>query len=204
MEDDWLSVETPEDWLSTEPTASVPAVIEKPGLTALPAMPESSGAKLELLQQCWDLLTAKQQVFINMLRDCRWNGRAAERALSTTLGSVSHGSVMNWQRSDANYQFVVKVLRQDDAGAVLDKDKLLLRQDDIVEQLMTPTPILHQGTVTGFFENRAPAASKANETLMKAAGLLKSDEHATRHVVRFVNLAGPEQQQAIEVATEIT
>lgn len=200
---DWLEVETPDDWLCTEPTSSVPAVIERPALTVLPAMPESSGAKLELLQQCWDRLMPKQQHFLNMLRECRWNQRATVRALDTTPFRISRSSLRHWLAQD-DFAFVTKVLQQDDAGTVLNKDKLLLRQDDIVEQLMTPTPILHQGQATGYFENRAPQASKANETLMKVAGLLKSDEHATRHVVRFVNLAGPEVQSAIEVATEIT
>lgn len=202
-QDDWLNVETPEDWLSTDPTCDVPAVIEQPGLTALVSIPDSSAEKLKFLQECWDRLTPKQQVFINTMRECRWNQRATVRALENTPRRISRSVLRNWA-TQADYEFCVKVLRADDAGAVLNKDKLLLRQDDIVEQLMTPTPILHQGAATGYFENRAPAASKANETLMKAAGLLKNDDQATRHVVRFVNLAGPEVQTALEVTTEIT
>lgn len=201
-EDDWLEVETPDDWLSTEPSA-VPAVIEKPGLSASMPLPDTSAGKLSLLQECWDRLMPKQQMFLQTMRACRWNERATVRALENTPHSISRNAVRYWHKQ-ADYGFCMQVLRQDDAGAVLDKDKLLLRQDDIVEQLMTPTPILHQGAATGYFENRAPAASKANEVLMKAAGLLKNDEHQTRHVVRFVNLAGPEVETAIEVATEIT
>lgn len=201
---DWLGVETPEDWLSTEPVASVPTVLEKPRLTALPATPDSSGAKLELLQQCWDRLTTHQKFVIDAWRECRWNLRSCIRQLDSTPNRVQRGTVYRSWMSQDDFGFVVKVLRADAAGLTLDKDSLLLRQDDIVEQLMTPTPILHQGAATGYFENRAPAASKANETLMKAAGLLKNDDQTTRHVVRFVNLAGPEVQTAIEVATEIT
>lgn len=202
-EDDWLNVETPEDWLSTEPTSTLPAVIEDQSLKAAIKIPEGQDSKVEFLQNCWKRLMPKQQTFIMMMRDCRWNERAAIRALENTSCRISRSSVRNWLKQD-DYALCVKVLRQDDAGEVLDTDKLLLRQDDIVEQLMTPTPILHQGEATGFFENRAPAASKANEVLMKAAGLLKNDDKMTRHVVRFVNLAGPEVETAIEVATEIT
>lgn len=201
-EDDWLKVETPDDWLSTEPACDVPDISVKPGLTALPAIPDTSSAKLEQLTAAWDRLMPKQKAFLGALRETGWNQRAALRVLEITPYRISRSSLRHWIAQD-DYGFCFKVLQAEDAGTVLDKDKLLLRQDSIVEQLLTPTPILHQGAATGYFENRAPAASKANEVLMKAAGLLKNDEHATRHVVRFVNLAGPELQTAIEVATEI-
>lgn len=204
MQDDWLNVETPEDWLSTEPTSSLPAVPEPVALAALTQIPDGVRAKSALLQECWARLTHKQQHYLNTLRDCRWNQRATIRALSETPYRISKTSVAASWPSQDDYAFCLRVLKSNDANTVLDPDSLLLRQDDIIEQLMTPTPILHQGAATGYFENRAPAASKANETLMKAAGLLKNDDKTTRHVVRFVNLAGPDVQTAIEVATEIT
>lgn len=203
MNDDWLEVETPDDWLSTEPTSALPAVIEEPGLTARPVLPESAATKLLKMRECVARLSSKQQYYIETLRNCRWNERAAIKALSNTPFAITRTAVWRWREKE-DYAYVYNILKADAAGNVLDTDKLLLRQEDIIEQLMTPQPILHQGAATGYFENRAPAASKANEVLMKAAGLLKNDEQTTRHVVRFVNLAGPEVQTAIEVATEIT
>ena len=78
--------------------------------------------------------------------------------------------------NEPDYALVVKVWRANAAASALDRDRLLARQDDIVETLLTPKDILHQGVPTGFQEVEAGAASRANETLMKAAGLLKDKE----------------------------
>lgn len=85
---------------------------------------------------------------------------------------------------EPDYAMVVKVWRANAASNALDRDRLLARQDDIVETLLTPKPILHQGIAVWdprrpgeiLEEVEAAAAGKANETLMKAAGMLKDKE----------------------------
>src|SRR2546423_360530 len=77
---------------------------------------------------------------------------------------------------ESNYATVVRVWHANAGASALDRDRLLARQDDIVETLLTPKPILHQGAPTGFEEVEAGAAARANETLMQAAGLLKSKD----------------------------
>jgi hypothetical protein len=102
---------------------------------------------------------------------------------------------------------VLKVMKTVEAGASIDRERLLLRAEEIAESALEPTPILYQGRPTGFYENSKETALRANEQLMKAAGMLKGDEKTQRVVVRVVNLAGPEEpvapKQAIEVAAEI-
>lgn len=79
---------------------------------------------------------------------------------------------------------VARVWRANVAANALDKDRLLARQDDIVETLLEPKYILHQGLPVFdpkrpgemIMEVEAAAAGKANETLMKAAGLLKDKD----------------------------
>lgn len=88
---------------------------------------------------------------------------------------------------EADYSLVARVWRANAAASALDKDRLLARQDDIVETLLTPKPLLHQGIMVldtrigarpgaVLEEIEAGAAGKANEVLMKAAGLLKDKE----------------------------
>lgn len=88
---------------------------------------------------------------------------------------------------EPDYSLVARVWRANAAANALDKDRLLARQDDIVETLLTPKPILHQGIMVPdtrigaqagavLEEVEAGAAGKANEVLMKAAGLLKDKE----------------------------
>lgn len=158
-----------EDWLGTE--ASVPAL---PIPVELPADP---GARVALAEQCWAKLTDKQRVFLTAFRDNRLSARRTEAV--TGMDRRSHA---NWNRENPNYATIVRLWLGVAGSEALDKDRLLARQDDIVETLLTPKPIFHQGIAMidpdgkPYEEVEAGAASRANETLMKAAGLLKDKE----------------------------
>lgn len=154
MSDDWLEVE------------------EKPSLIPTVAVPAEYDSRLVLLSKCWSRLSVKQKRFLGALRENRLNARRAARSLN---GEVARESHVKWMH-EKNYATVVKIWQADVALDALDRDRLLGRQDDIVETLMTPKPILHQGQHTGFEEVEAGAASRANEVLMKAAGLLKDKD----------------------------
>lgn len=203
---DW-PVADADDWLATD--EALPAIdAEKPVLGDTPQLPVAArevpqdvAARIALHDACWARLTTKQKVFLSTWRECGFNARKAMRVLANTPNSVTKTTVINWQ-SREDYDFVRRVLQSTAAGNVLEPEKLILRQDDIVEQLLEPTPILHQGIPTGFYENRAPAAAKANETLMKAAGILKGDDDKTRVTVRVVNLAGYETAAEVDVVAE--
>lgn len=95
-------------------------------------------------------------------------------------------SHINWMHEPA-YRTIVRLWQGVAGSEALDKDRLLARQDDIVETLLTPKPVLHQGIMVRDTRPGAPvdavleeveagAASRANEVLMKAAGLLKDKE----------------------------
>lgn len=136
-------------------------------------MPATFAERLALVEGCWSRLTLSQRTFLSAMRENRMNARAANRQLFGKDWTASQHTA--WMHTD-DYATVVKIWRAHAAGEALDKDRLLARQDDIVETLMTPKPILHQGVPTGFEEVEAGAASRANETLMKAAGLLKDKD----------------------------
>lgn len=95
---------------------------------------------------------------------------------------IDRRSHANWVRSNPNYATLVRLWLGVAGSEALDKDRLLARQDDIVETLLTPKPVFHQGLPIlnehgkPYEEIEAGAASKANETLMRAAGLLKDRE----------------------------
>lgn len=162
-----------EDWLD-EPVPQLPVPTE---------LPVDPRARLALLEECWQRLTAKQRTFLTAFRENRLNARAAARALD--MGGGRCTSHTNWMR-ERDYSTVVRIWQGAAGAEALDKDRLLARQDDIVETLLTPKPVLHQGLPV--FDPRAPgqakileeveagAAGRANEVLMKAAGLLKDKE----------------------------
>lgn len=125
----------------------------------------------------------KQKTFLSAFRDCGFNARKATRQLG---GAVSREAHIAWMHN-ADYASIVAAWRGSAAADALDRDRLLARQDAIVEELLEPKPILYQGEHTGFEENQASSAAKANETLMKAAGILKDKD-----VDVNIGLIGPE------------
>lgn len=169
-----------EDWLDTGSGRQERAVAPLE-LTELPA---SYAERTALVEACWQRLTVPQRTFLTALRDNRFNARAASRAL------VGHDnrrtSHQNWMQL-ADYATVVRVWRANAAANALDRDRLLARHDDIVETALTPKPVLHEGIMVRDTRSGAPegavleevdvgAAARANETLMKAAGMLKEKD----------------------------
>jgi hypothetical protein len=153
-----------EDWMDiTEDSKSaLPVPVE---------LPLDPAARVALAEECWAKLTMKQKAFLTGFRNNRLNARRTER--KTGISRSLHKSAL---RDNVHYATIVKLWMGLAGTEALDRDRLLARQDDIVETLLTPKPILFQGHATGHMEVEASAASRANETLMKAAGLLKDKE----------------------------
>ena len=158
------------DWLDIADALPIP--------TELPVEP---AARVALAEQCWAALTDKQRVWLTAFRANGLNARKTSRALyDHDDRRTSH---IHWMHERA-YGTLVRLWRGVAGSEALDRDRLLARQDDIVETLLTPKPVLHQGIPVfdpkrpGQFleEVEAGGASRANEVLMKAAGLLKDKE----------------------------
>lgn len=163
-----------EDWLDTEEKSGLPAVVD---------LPADFASRAAIAEECWSRLTLKQKTFLQAWRECRYNARAACRQLELSEKTRPMASGL----SNPDFAMVVRVWRANAAVNALDRDRLLARQDDIVETLLTPKPILHQGIMVldtrpgaragaVLEEVEAGAASRANETLMKAAGMLKDKD----------------------------
>lgn len=157
------------DWLDTnERIPALPIPVE------LPAEP---GARVALAEQCWASLSDKQRVALTIFRESRLSARRAE-----AKGGVNRRTHREWTYGNLHYATIVRLWQGVAGSEALDKDRLLARQDDIVETLLTPKPRFHQGIAMidaqgkPYEEVEAGAASRANETLMKAAGLLKDKE----------------------------
>lgn len=180
--------------------ANLPAVIApvKPDIE----IPVDVKKQSELLMDCWNSLDEKQKLFLSLLRQNHFNVRKTVRALENTSVRLSRTTVRQWPELSDSYAFVLKVMTSTAVGDVVKKERLLLRADEIAEEALVPTPILHKGLPTGFYENHKDTALRANEQLMKATGLLREGQQSTRVTVRLVNLAGPEAE-AIEGEVEV-
>jgi hypothetical protein len=173
---DWLDED---DWLSVTDSGEIadeekPADTSLPGIGALMLVAEAQERKAKFIS-AWSGLTDKQRVWLNTWRECRFNANKAIRVLANTGHAVSKTLQQNWQEKES-YAYVRDLLRQASVEEILNRDHLALRHDDIVETLLTPQPILHQGIATGHYEVQAGAAGKANEVLLRLGGHLKERE----------------------------
>ncbi len=184
-----------------------------PALPVPVELPADPSARLALAEQCWAALTDKQRVALTVFRNSRLSARRADRE-----GGANRITHSNWVRENKNYATIVRLWQGVAGSEALDKDRLLARQDDIVETLLTPKPVIYQGLPV--FDPKRPgelleeveagAASRANEVLMKASGLLK-DKDLEINVgiigpslnIQVVHIDGSIQdygQQGVEVA----
>lgn len=173
---DWLDTDQParESW----PEKQLP----KPADATMPGMPAQQFAAATTAVEkraqfivAWEGLTDKQRVFLNTWRECRFNANKAFRILANTANHCSKTAVSKWGESEG-FELVRTMMRAASVEEILNRDHLAARQDDIVEELLTPKPILHQGEHTGFEEVQAGAASKANEVLLRLGGHLKDKD----------------------------
>jgi len=172
-----------DDWLEEGASFSVVAAdVEKPADGGLPGLSTTAvtlateaAERRAKFVMCWKGLTENQRVFMNTWRDCRFNLSKAVRVLNGTQYSTTRTTVHRWTE-DPGFAYVRELLRSASVEEILNRDYLATRQEDIVETLLTPKPILHQGFATGHYEVEAGAAGKANEVLLKLGGHLKDKE----------------------------
>ncbi len=169
------------DWIEESPLEDAPP----PSLPAVVKLPDDIVARAELVEKCWEKLSVKQKVFLNALRDCHFNARAATRTLA---GAVTRTSHITWMHTE-DYAMVMRLWQANAAREALNPERLLIRQDEIVETALTPKPILYQGVPTGLYEVDASTAARANVELLDRA-VPKNSEEKTRVVVTVVRLTG--------------
>lgn len=173
-------IESADDWLETDARPTQLIDTEKPadgGLPGVPMLAEAAEAREKRAQfiVSWESLNESQRVFLNTWRECRFNTNRTIRVLAGTVHAYSKTSVQRWA-DIPQYAHVRDLLRTSSIQEILSRDYLAARQEDIVETLLTPKPVLHAGFHTGFYEVEAGAASKANETLLRLGGHMKDKD----------------------------
>ena len=170
-----------EDWLDTGDERKTE--VAPPSVPA--ELPVDPRARLALVQECWAKLNDSQRKFLTAYRDSGLNGRRTNQNLTGRYQTPTAHT--GWMRDNPYYATIVKIWRGITGSEALDKDRLLARQDDIVEMALTPRPVLHEGIMVLDTRPGAPpgavleefdagVASRANEVLMKAAGLFPKED----------------------------
>lgn len=163
--------------------------IEEPGqlVVASQPVPAVSGdpiARIREFDTAWAKLSVKQQAFLVQLQANGFNARRACRAMGDAAPNQT--TTWKWPKNDPDYAIALRIMKQDATADVLERERLILRQDEMVESLMTPKPILHQGLPVFdpsdperkaiLMEVEAAAAAKVNETLLRVGGHLRDEQ----------------------------
>ncbi len=139
--------------------------------------PSDPMERVRAFEKAWAELSAQQKIYLGALKDCNFRQGKAIEAIGKTKTYAS--TVYRW-RANEHYAFIEKAMKADLVKDVLERERLVIRHDNIVEDLLEPKPILYQGAPTGFYENQAGQAAKVNETLLRVGGHLKEEDQVAQ------------------------
>lgn len=181
------------DWLDID---------DAPTLSVVPVeAPSDPMARVRAFEKAWAEISLPQKQYLNALKDNNFRqGKAIE---SLGKAKTYNSTVFRW-RSNEHYAFLEKAMKADVVKDILERERLIIRQDNIVEDLLEPKDILYMGAPTGFYENQPAAAAKVNETLLRVGGHMKEDDQVAQRggpalVIQLTNRIGGEIISEVKV-----
>ena len=139
--------------------------------------PSDPMERVRAFEKAWAELSVPQKSYLSALKDNNFRQGKAIEAIGKTR--TYNSTVYRW-RANEHYAFIEKAMKADLVKDVLERERLVIRHDNIVEDLLEPKPILYQGAPTGFYENQAGQAAKVNETLLRVGGHLKEEDQVAQ------------------------
>ncbi len=163
--------------------------------------PSDPMERVRAFEKAWAELSAQQKIYLGALKDCNFRQGKAIEAIGKTKTYAS--TVYRW-RANEHYAFIEKAMKADLVKDVLERERLVIRHDNIVEDLLEPKPILYQGAPTGFYENQAGQAAKVNETLLRVGGHLKEEDQVAQRggpalIIQLTDRIGGEVIREVKV-----
>jgi hypothetical protein len=157
------------DWLDIDEPPALPIVVQE-----IADLKE----RVVSFEAAWKTLTTRQQKFLETWRDCNFNLRRTARALGDTTGTYPR-----WTKLP-DFALCMDVMRRVEATQILNREKLIIRHDELVESLMTEKPVLHQGLPVymdgkPLMEIEAAAAAKVNKDLLEIGGHAKPEQQTS-------------------------
>jgi len=199
MVEHWLDF-AQDDWLGTvDPDAVVRAVLADDvsypnrGFPVPTDLPEKHARLVKALQA----LNWRQRQWLQAFVEGGCTKRGAKKILQDRLidppGDVT---TARWQhRLDYNTALtLLKAHRAEQAG--LDRDAIIIRTGEVLEDALTPKPILYMGEPTGYEEINGNVAMRAIEFAGKVNRMVDSDTGGNR-VTLVVNIANRDDLEVV-------
>ena len=136
------------------------------------------GERIKTFEAAWKKLSPRQQKFLETWQLCNFNARKTARALGDQTQAHAR-----WVKGP-DFALCMDVMRRVEATQILNREKLIIRHDELVESLMTEKPVLHQGIPVymdgkPLMEIEAAAAAKVNKDLLEIGGHAKPEQQAS-------------------------
>ncbi len=159
-------------------------------------------ARVKAFEKAWKKMSVEQKRYLAALKDNNFRQGKAIEAIGKT--KTMHSTIFRWRANNEHFAFLEKAMKADLVKDILERERLIIRQDNIVEDLLEPKPILYQGAPTGFYENQPAAAAKVNETLLRVGGHLKEEDQVAQRggpalVIQLTNRVGGEIISEVKV-----
>lgn len=187
-------------WLDIDEAEDSPVAIH----IATPDAPADPVERIRVFDAAWAKLKVEQKSFLVYWKAARFQKQRAYRAMEAKgIQPPDDSTEYRWGKNE-NYAFVKKILKHDAVEDILERERLIMRQDDCAELLLAPKPILYQGEHTGFYENEPAAAAKVNETLLRVGGHLRDEQAAAPTsgpalIVQVTNKIGGEVESSVTI-----
>lgn len=127
---------------------------------------------MRVFDNAWNALSQPQKNFLKLWHE---SGGSIRRVLKTL--NLDDHSAVRWRRGSPDFALCEHILKAGITKEILQKERLTIRQDEIVEAGLAEVPILHQGLDTGFKQHAdLGVALRGNETLLRQGGHLKDEQ----------------------------
>ena len=161
------------------------------------------GERIKTFEAAWKKLSPRQQKFLETWQLCNFNARKTARALGDQTQAHAR-----WVKGP-DFALCMDVMRRVEATQILNREKLIIRHDELVESLMTEKPVLHQGIPVymdgkPLMEIEAAAAAKVNKDLLEIGGHAKPEQQTSfgagpALIVQVTNKIGGEVISTVNV-----
>jgi hypothetical protein len=192
--------------VTEEEAAAVDAVSAVVGKPILEQSPERKLAEMKSLAAATRNLTLRQRLYLRYLLGSQMRPKVALRKFNENFSNepLKESTVRDWHRRRNHFSSVLDrytqlMLEQSGVG---NPARILLRIDGVVEDALTPVPVLHQGLPV--FNPDRPgeilkevdrgSALKGLEMLGKAAGAFRKDEENSQRVTVVLDFSGEQMQ----------
>lgn len=197
-----------DDWLDTTPGPTPIQIVSAALADNVSKAGQLSQVRVKLPAQYRERVLAlnaiswRQRQWIKAYLDAACVRNRAQATLKQNgLNAPDNATVVRWGNQD-EFRHALQLMKAHYVElAGMDRESILLKAGVVLENAMTPKPVLHMGEPTGFEEIDGNVAMRAIEFAGKVNKMTAPDGEGPR-VTLVVNIANREDLESVDVVAE--